>query len=185
MFPLGITITPKARQGLKWLNTVTIFRKSMAIFFHTDGGLETSLVFHDGIDLPHFAAFDLMKSKDGRQRLRENFDPYIDIAREAVIGFRLESSNWRADKDWGQRLGFSASTLKVVNRDAVTLMHDVRDAHEGNLPIVVSGCIGPRGDGYDPGDVMSPIEAETYHSPQIEAFANAGADMATTITATI
>ena len=64
-------------------------------------------------------------------------------------------------------------------------LHDVRDAHEGSLPIVVSGCIGPRGDGYDPGDVMSPIEAETYHSPQIEAFANAGADMATTITATI
>jgi len=74
--------------------------------------------------------------------------------------------------------------LEDANRDAITLMHDVRDAHEGSLPIVVSGCIGPRGDGYDPGDIMSPIEAETYHSPQIEAFADAGADMVTAITAT-
>ena len=153
-------------------------------FFTTDGGLETTLVFHDGIDLPHFAAFDLMKPKDGRQRLREYFDTYIGIAWEAGAGFILESPTWRANTDWGQRLGYSASTLEEANRDAITLMHDVRDAHEGNLPIVVSGCIGPRGDGYDPGDVMSPIEAETYHSPKIEAFADAGADMVTAITAT-
>ena len=153
-------------------------------FFLTDGGLETTLVFHDGIDLPHFAAFDLMKSKDGRQRLREYFDPYIDIAREAGTGFILESPTWRANTDWGRRLGYSASTLEDANRDAITLMHNVRDAHEGSLPIVVSGCIGPRGDGYDPGDIMSPIEAETYHSPQIEAFADAGANMVTAITET-
>ena len=31
---------------------------------------------------------------------------------------------------------------------------------------------------------MSPIEAETYYSKQIETFADAGADMVTTITAT-
>lgn len=154
-------------------------------FFLTDGGLETTLVFDDGIDLPHFAAFYIIKSKDGRQRLREYFDPYIDIARKAGAGFILETPTWRANTDWCQRLGYSASTLEEVNRDAITLMHDVGDAHEGNLPIVVSGCIGPRGDGYDPGDVMSPIEAETYHSPQIEAFADAGADMVTAITATI
>ena len=154
-------------------------------FFLTDGGLETTLVFHDGIDLPHFAAFDLMKSKDGRQRLREYFDPYIDIAREPGAGFRLESPTCCANTVWGQRLGYSASTLEEVNRDAITLMHDVGDAHEGNLPIVVSGCIGLRGDGHDPRDVMSPIEAEIYHTPQIEAFADAGADMVTAITATI
>lgn len=123
-------------------------------FFTTDGGLKTTLVFHDGINLPHFAAFDLMKPKDGRQRLHEYFDPYIGIAWEAGAGFILESPTWRANTDWGQRLGYSASTLEEANRDA----------HEGNLPIVVSGCIGPRGDGYDPGDAMAPIEAKTYHS---------------------
>lgn len=152
--------------------------------FLTDGGLETTLVFHDEIDLPHFAAFDLMKSEDGRQRLRNYFSPYIDIAREAGAGFILESPTWRSSSDWGQLLGYNRAELAQANRDAISLMHDVRTAHEGSLPIVVSGCIGPRGDGYDPGSVMSPVEAQAYHSPQIDAFADAGADMITGITTT-
>ena len=29
--------------------------------FVTDGGIETCLIFHDGLDLPHFAAFHLLR----------------------------------------------------------------------------------------------------------------------------
>ena len=35
-------------------------------FFPTDGGLEKALVFRDGIELPHFAAFVLMETKERR-----------------------------------------------------------------------------------------------------------------------
>jgi hypothetical protein len=36
--------------------------------FLTDGGLETVLIFHEGIDLPLFAAFDLLKDEEGCSR---------------------------------------------------------------------------------------------------------------------
>ena len=41
--------------------------------FLTDGGLETTLIFHDGMDLPYFASFDLMNSEAGRRRLHDYF----------------------------------------------------------------------------------------------------------------
>ena len=33
--------------------------------FLTDGGMETTLIFHEGIELPHFAAFVLLDSPRG------------------------------------------------------------------------------------------------------------------------
>ena len=33
-------------------------------FFVTDGGIETDLIFHGGIDMPHFAAFPLLENAD-------------------------------------------------------------------------------------------------------------------------
>ena len=33
--------------------------------FVTDGGIETTLIFHDGLELPDFAVFDLLKNDDG------------------------------------------------------------------------------------------------------------------------
>jgi S-methylmethionine-dependent homocysteine/selenocysteine methylase len=50
--------------------------------------------------------------------------------------------------------------------------------------MLVSGCLGPRGDGYSAGDVVDPDSATAYHTPQIEAFAEAGADLVTVLTLT-
>jgi homocysteine S-methyltransferase len=50
--------------------------------------------------------------------------------------------------------------------------------------MVISGCVGPRGDGYVPGQVMSVQEAEDYHAAQICTFSGAGVDMVTAITMT-
>jgi homocysteine S-methyltransferase len=76
-------------------------------FFLMDGGLETTLVFHHGIDLPCFAAFDLLKDQEGRQVLRNYFDDYLPIAKDEGVGFILESVTWRASADWGARFGSS------------------------------------------------------------------------------
>jgi homocysteine S-methyltransferase len=153
--------------------------------FLTDGGIETDLIFHDGLELPHFAAFHLLRTKDGREALRRYFERYVKIAASAGQGFVLESPTWRASSDWGDKLGYSQAALVAANTDAITLMRELRDAHEtGDVPIVISGCVGPRGDGYVPGQVMSPEESEQYHSRQIEIFAEAGADMITAITMT-
>jgi S-methylmethionine-dependent homocysteine/selenocysteine methylase len=153
--------------------------------FLTDGGLETTLIFHDKVELPYFAAFDLMRSQDGKNLLRRYYERYIAIAKSNRVGFILESPTWRASPDWGAKLGYSAAALAEINRESIELMADLRAAHAtADTPMVISGCIGPRGDGYDPGTVMSAAEAEDYHAFQARVFAQAGADMIAAITMT-
>lgn len=146
--------------------------------FMTDGGLETTLVFHDGIDLPAFAAFDLMKDDKGMQRLREYYVLYTEMARDHGLGIVLEAPTWRANADWAAKLGYDTAALAKTNRRAIDLLRDVRTAYETpDMPIVISGCLGPRGDGYQPGARMSVQQAQAYHAAQIETFADTEADM--------
>ena len=145
--------------------------------FLTDGGLETTLIFHDGFDLPMFAAFVLTESEQGRAALRAYFDRYVAMAVRHGTGFILESPTWRANPDWGAKLGYDRDRLAAINRAAVAMLCEIRARHEtARTPLVVSGAIGPRGDGYDPGAPMSPWEAEAYHAWQIGVFADEGAD---------
>src|SRR5919107_5264967 len=90
--------------------------------FLTDGGLETTLIFHEGIALAHFAAFDLLKRPQGVQALRRYYARHAAIAEANGLGFILESPTWRASADWSEKLGYSRSELVAINRDAITLM---------------------------------------------------------------
>ncbi|NRG17506.1 homocysteine S-methyltransferase family protein [Rhizobiales bacterium] len=152
--------------------------------FLTDGGIETSLIFLDGIDLPYFAAFDLLRNEEGREALRRYYRRYIDIARKRGVGFILESATWRASPDWGAKLGYTGESLAKANRDAVALLVELGREARHAKPMVVSGCVGPRGEGYDPGEAMTADEAEDYHSFQVGTFAKTEADMISAITMT-
>ncbi|OGB24816.1 MAG: homocysteine methyltransferase [Burkholderiales bacterium RIFCSPLOWO2_02_FULL_57_36] len=146
--------------------------------FMTDGGLETTLIFHDGVDLPAFAAFDLLKDDEGIALLRSYFKRYAELARVHRLGLILESPTWRANADWGARLGYDALALADANRKAIGLMLEIRDAYEtAETKIVISGNLGPRGDGYQAGARMTVGEAQNYHAPQIDTFAQTDADM--------
>jgi homocysteine S-methyltransferase len=149
----------------------------------TDGGLETDLIYHHGVDLPDFAAFPLVDDDRGRDLLLRYYGEYVDIATRAEAALQLETPTWRASGDWGERLGYSASELRRVNRDSVGLLERLRD-RVGLDTLLISGCLGPRGDGYVAGQVVDPDAAATYHTPQIEAFAEAGADLITALTLT-
>ena len=145
--------------------------------FLTDGGLETTLIFHLGIDLPHFASCELLRSKIGRSVLAEYFLPYIETARREKLGFVLEAPTWRANPDWGAKLGYSGETLADVNRAGIALMEELRFAHEmRDVPMVISGNIGPRGDGYVAGAEMTVEAAAEYHDGQVALFADSAAD---------
>lgn len=152
--------------------------------FLTDGGLETSLIFGDGIDLPSFAAFVLLESEDGRRALRTYFERYADIAASIGSGFILESPTWRCSPDWGRSLGYSAADIARLNREAIALMAELRASFRGTGSVVVSGCIGPRGDGYSADTRMTIAASAAYHGDQIAAFRDAGADMVSAITMT-
>jgi S-methylmethionine-dependent homocysteine/selenocysteine methylase len=152
-------------------------------FFLTDGGIETTLIYHEGLDLPEFAAFDLLKDAVGRQALRNYFRTYAALARQYNVGLILESATWRASTDWGRKLGYSTSQLADLNRKAIDLLCDIRAEYETEQsPMVISGCIGPRGDGYIPSAVMSAEQAQHYHAAQINTFSQSEADLVTAIT---
>ncbi len=154
-------------------------------FFLTDGGLETSLIFHDGVDLPLFAAFALLEDEDGTAYLRRYFEPYLALASERGAGFVLESPTWRASRRWAHQLGYDDEQLDGLNRRAIALMEELRAEHRGGeAPVVISGCVGPQDDGYDPDTILSSAEAQRYHATQIGTFADTAADMVTAITMT-
>ena len=167
---------PKYRQHLPQLD---------GSIFLTDAGIETTLIFHEGLDLPYFAAFHLLKDEPGTEALRRYFARHATIARHSGVGFILESATWRASSDWGDKLGYAPWALAEANRKAIDLLHQLRlDLETDRSPMVISGCIGPRGDGYDPGVLMSPEVAEAYHAAQIGTFAQTEADLVTAITMT-
>jgi homocysteine S-methyltransferase len=154
--------------------------------FVTDGGMETDLIFHHGVDLPEFAAFPLLDTAEGRALLRSYYDDYAAIARRAGAGLMLESPTWRANPEWAAKLGYGSDDLARVDSEAIALLSERRERYRvlGIEPILVSGTIGPRGDGYSTTARCDPGLAADYHRPQLEAFAAAGADLATAYTLT-
>lgn len=163
------------RHGLPQLNGGT---------FLSDGGMETTFIFHDGIELPHFASCVLLEAPEGRFHLRNYYERYLAIAHGRGVGFVLDSATWRANPDWGVKLGYDTGRLAAVNRAAIELLVELRDLWQApTMPCVISGAIGPRGDGYKAGD-MSAAEAEDYHATQIATFAGTEADMVAAYTLT-
>ena len=151
--------------------------------FLTDGGIETTLIFNEGLDLPDFAAFHLLETPAGVAALEKYFRTYAELARSFSAGLVLESATWRANPDWGARLGYSAEELSAANRRAIQLLEELRSEYESDvMPIVISGCVGPRGDGYVPSAAMTSQQAEDYHAGQIEVFASSAADMVCAMT---
>jgi S-methylmethionine-dependent homocysteine/selenocysteine methylase len=153
--------------------------------FLTDGGIETTLIFHEGFDLPLFSAFVLLEKDEGRAALDKYFSTYARIAQQNEVGFVLESATWRANPDWAGKLGYSLDALADVNRKSIDMLTAIREQFENERsPMVISGCIGPRDDGYNPSVMMTAEEAEQYHATQIETFKDTAADMVTAITMT-
>lgn len=151
----------------------------------TDGGMETDLIFHHAVDLPCFAAFPLVEADAGRALLEAYYDGYAAVARRAGAGLMLEAPTWRANPDWGERLGYGPADLARVNAGAIAMLARLRERYATTITdVIISGMVGPRGDGYRPDRLMDPDEAAAYHRPQIQAFAQAGADLVTAYTLT-
>jgi S-methylmethionine-dependent homocysteine/selenocysteine methylase len=152
--------------------------------FITDGGMETTLTFDDGIDLPHFASFVLLDDASGIDALRAYYTSYLEIAAQHGVGIVLDTPTWRANPDWGERLGYSAEALADVDRRGAALLEELRSTAKGVPQMIISGCIGPRGDGYRVDNAMTAEEAQRYHEPQVETFADTAADLVSALTLT-
>jgi len=139
-------------------------------------GIDTDLIYNRGIDLPGFASYPLLSTLEGKNILREYYFNLVELAREQSVSVILDSVTWVANRDRGAELSYSPDDLKRFNIDAIGLIASVRE-EKGDLPTVLCGLVGPRGDGYAPSDLMSTAEAESYHAEQIAVYSNTEADL--------
>ena len=148
----------------------------------TDGGMETALIFNDGLELPHFASFILLETEQGRGHLVKYYESFLAIAKQRGVGFILDTATWRANADWGAKLGYDANALNRINLAAIELIAELRSKWQSAAtPCVLNGVVGPRGDGYKAGR-MDASEAQDYHAAQIASFEGSQADMVSAIT---
>jgi len=153
--------------------------------FLTDSGIETTLIFQDGYELPYFAAVTLLRDEAGRERLDRYFLEHAQVAARTGVGFILESATWRASSDWGRLLGYTRDELAEANRAAINQLVNLRSQlAESGRDIVISGCIGPRADGHQGTALMTAEQAHEYHTDQVETFAGTEADMVNAMTIT-
>lgn len=149
----------------------------------TDSGFETTLIFHHDIEIPHFASFYLLDKPQYSEVIKEYYKDHLEIAKENNTGFILESGTWRANRDWGFKLGYDETDLIKVNALAIEQLKALREEYAKDVhPIYISGQIGPSKDGYVLTELMTADEAQDYHNLQIAAFKMAGADLASALT---
>lgn len=153
--------------------------------FLTDAGLETDMIFHHGFELPAFAAHTLLESEAGRAALIRYFSSFLDLARKHQTGFMLDCVTWRAQGSFAGELNTDETQLWRTNHTAVAFAKTLRDvAPKSDQPIVLNGVIGPCGDAYAPGSVLTAAEAEDYHGQQIGWLAETQVDCVTAMTYT-
>ncbi|XYK80457.1 MAG: homocysteine S-methyltransferase family protein [Labrenzia sp.] len=139
-------------------------------------GMETDLIFNQGVDLPGFASYPLLKTTEGQELLKGYMKDLIALGKETSAGVILESPTWVANRDRGAALGYGFDELKKLNQDAIAMMAAVR-LESDHAPIVISANIGPREDAYAPSAQMTPEEAERYHAEQIAVLAETDVDV--------
>jgi homocysteine S-methyltransferase len=152
--------------------------------FIGDGGLETVMIFEEGLELPEFASFTLLREEAGRAALRRYYEGFLAIAAEHGTGYTFDPPTWRASPKWGEALGYSPSEVGDLNREAVAFAREVCEAAAGEVPVAICGTVGPEGDGYSPDSFLSAAEAEEYHAKQIGVFAGESVDMISAYTLT-
>ncbi|MEM8822667.1 MAG: homocysteine S-methyltransferase family protein, partial [Pseudomonadota bacterium] len=148
-------------------------------------GTETAMIFHEGFELPHFAAFTLYQSEEGRDALARAAKRALSVAHDAQTGLVMDAETWRANLPWGAVMKLDQDEIAAINTQAVTYSRKWRDEHETDItPIAVNGVIGPMGDGYDAENAPQKDDAAAAHSVQARALAIAGVDLASAITMT-
>ena len=99
----------------------------------TDGGLETTLVFCQGLDLPDFAAFLLLDTAEGRVGLVACCTPYLDVAERSGSGFVPDTPTWRAN------LGrLHAALASVIDLRAISGRYGPDREHVATSPVPCS-----------------------------------------------
>ncbi|MCP5083255.1 MAG: homocysteine S-methyltransferase family protein [Alphaproteobacteria bacterium] len=149
----------------------------------TEGGIETYMQYKKGHELRHFCLFDLLNDAQAVTDLRTYHERLIEVALKHKVGAILDGLHYRTSQYWGELLGYSRQELREIVVQGIEFYKGLAKQYETvESPMPVSGVVGPRGDAYAVGHIMTVDEAEDYHSEQLRTMKQAGADFATALT---
>ncbi|WP_137701090.1 homocysteine S-methyltransferase family protein [Marimonas lutisalis] len=149
------------------------------LFYLTEAGTETEVMYKHGHELPHFAMFTLLENPKAVDDITAMYHRYLDVMAEAGTGAMICGLEYRLSPDWAALLGHDDQELAEIQKRCTDLLQDVSAPYANSIPhIVIGGCIGPRGDAYGKGGAITADEAEAYHSTQLAALKATGADIA-------
>ncbi|MEJ0058573.1 MAG: homocysteine S-methyltransferase family protein [Terricaulis sp.] len=153
------------------------------VFYLTEGGQETEIMYKFGHDLPEFAMYPLLDNPAAMADLKGMYERVLDAAAAHGFAAMLAGLDYRASPDWGAKLGYSREALADALRASIAFLRDVARPYEGQISqIMIGGMIGPRGDAYSLNRTITANEAEDYHSFQIETLTGAGVGFMSAVT---
>jgi len=148
-------------------------------FYLTEGGIETDVMYKYGFELPEFAMFTLLENPKAVKVMRGMYQRYLDVVAKHNLCALMSGTDYRASLDWGDKLGYSAAGLNDMILANVDFLRELAEEYESDIDdILIAGSVGPRGDAYAQNKTITEDEAEDYHSFQLQALKQAGADIA-------
>ena len=153
------------------------------VFYLTEGGQETELMYKHGHDLPEFALYPLLDDPAAVADLRDMYTRYLEVAAAYGVIPLMGGLDYRASPDWAGKLGISPSGLAELQLRAIDFLRDVARPFAAQLPqVLISGIVGPRGDAYGLDRTITADEAEDYHAVQLATLREAGVDLVSAMT---
>jgi homocysteine S-methyltransferase len=138
------------------------------VFYLTEGGQETEILYRHGHDLPEFAMYPLLDDPAALADLKAMYGKVLDVAAEHGFAVMISGLDYRGSPDWGERLGYSRDGLADALERSIAFLRDVARPYRGQIAeILIGGQVGPRGDAYSLNRTITADEAEDYHSFQL------------------
>jgi homocysteine S-methyltransferase len=152
------------------------------VFYLTEGGQETEIMYKFGHDLPDFAMFPLLEKPQAVADLRGMYSRYLETAARHGFVALMGGLDYRASPDWGSKLGYSREALADAELRSIDFLREVARPYEDEVEILYVGIVGPRGDAYSLNRTITEDDAEDYHSVQIETLKRAQIDLVSALT---
>ncbi|MEM7195060.1 MAG: homocysteine S-methyltransferase family protein [Pseudomonadota bacterium] len=163
--------------------TTTFPKQEPGIYYITEAGIETEIMYKWGYELPHFAMFPLLDNAEAAETIRSMYRRYLDVVARYGHNALIGGFDYRASPDWGTKLGYSAASLADANIASIEFLRDVASEYDHQIPnALFAGYIGPRGDAYLGKGGMDRTEAMDYHSVQLSTLKTAKVDLAWAVT---
>lgn len=153
------------------------------VFYLTEGGQETEIMYKHGHNLPEFAMFPLLRDPDATADLRRMYARYLEAAARHQFVPLMGGLDYRASPDWAAKLGYDLQALADMQLRAIDFLREVAEPFRRQVSeILFVGIIGPRGDAYALNKEITSAEAEDYHRVQLETLKRAEVDLVSAMT---